>query len=118
MVFALSLALKHGRSLFSYTDDSKAVRTPNQENHSMLTHYIQAAMHKATYEFLEDSEAAFYGEIPDCPGVWSTGKTLEECRELLQEVLEGWLLLGFQLHHHTPVIDGIDLNPQPQLEVA
>lgn len=82
----------------------------------MLTHYIQAAMHKATYEILEDG--SYYGEIPALQGVYAHAETLEACRELLQEVLEGWLLLGFQLHHHTPVIDGIDLNPQPQLGVA
>lgn len=80
----------------------------------MLTNYIQAAMHKATYEILEDPEAAFYGEIPDCPGVWSTGKTLEECRDNVQDALEGWLLLGFHLGHTLPVIDGIDLNASQQ----
>nr|WP_219904615.1 type II toxin-antitoxin system HicB family antitoxin [Stenomitos frigidus] len=74
-------------------------------------------MHKATYEFLQDSDAAFYGEIPDCPGVWSTGDTLEDCRENVQDALEGWLVLGLRLGHTLPVIDGIDLNA-PQQEVA
>lgn len=30
----------------------------------MLTNYIGTAMHKATYELLEDG--TFYGEIPEC----------------------------------------------------
>ena len=37
----------------------------NQPTDKMLTQYIQAAMHRATYELLEDG--TFYGEIPDFP---------------------------------------------------
>lgn len=35
----------------------------------MLTDYIQAAMHKAHYEILED-DRSYYGEIPGFQGVW------------------------------------------------
>jgi hypothetical protein len=35
---------------------------------------------------------------------------LEECREELQSTLEDWLVLGLQLGHDLPVIDGINLN--------
>ena len=82
----------------------------------MLTHYIQAALQQATYEILEDG--TYYGEIPALQGVYANAETLEACRTLLQEVLEGWLLLGFQLQHPVPILDGIDLNPHPQREVA
>jgi predicted RNase H-like HicB family nuclease len=74
----------------------------------MLTNFIQAAMHKATYELLEDS--TFYGEIPDCQGVWANAATLEACREDLQEALEGWIILGLRLGHTLPILNGIDLN--------
>ena len=74
----------------------------------MLTKYIARAMQKATYELLEDE--TFYGEIAKCEGVWGTGKTLEACREDLQDALEGWLILGFRLGHKLPIIDGVDLN--------
>ena len=57
----------------------------------MLVEFIDAAMHQASYDKLESGE--FYGEIPNCPGVWASGETLEACREELQEVLEDWLLL-------------------------
>ena len=57
----------------------------------MLTEYIQAAMGKARYEILDDG--TYYGEIPPCRGVWATAKTLEACRQELQEVLEEWILL-------------------------
>ena len=83
----------------------------------MLTHYLQAAMHRAIYKILDD-DGTFFGEIPDLPGVFANADTLEACREELIEVLEGWILLGLHLQHHIPVLDGIDLNPRIQQEVA
>ncbi len=80
----------------------------------MLTAYIHAAMHHAHYELLPDEEG-FYGEVEDLPGVWAQARTLEVCREELQSVLEGWLLLGLRLGHHLPVIDAIDLNIQQEV---
>lgn len=59
----------------------------------MITEYIQEALNRAKYEMIEDDEP-FYGEIPDLPGVWTTGKTLEKCREQLKEIVEGWILLS------------------------
>ena len=73
----------------------------------MLTSYINAAMHEATYEILADG--TFYGEIPGFQGVWADASTLEDCRTELQEVLEGWIVLGLQMGHKLPVIDGIKL---------
>ena len=62
----------------------------------MLTSYIRAAMRQARYEMIAD-EKPFYGHIPECPGVWASGRTLEECRDELQETLEEWLSLGLRL---------------------
>jgi predicted RNase H-like HicB family nuclease len=75
----------------------------------MLTEYLQAAMRHAKYEILED-DGTFYGSIPECQGVWANAPTLEECREELREVLEGWVLLGIAHGHDLPVIDGISLE--------
>lgn len=61
----------------------------------MLIEYIEAALKKAHYEIIDDDEP-FYGEIPGFKGLWATGKRLEECRENLKEVLEGWILLSMQ----------------------
>lgn len=74
----------------------------------MLTQFIQAAMRHATYELLEDR--SFYAEIPGLAGVYANAPTLEACRELLQEVLEGWIVLGLRLGHTMPVVDGIRLD--------
>lgn len=76
----------------------------------MLIKYIEAAMHRATYELLEDDKT-FYGRIPECQGVWANAQTLEACRDQLQEVLEGWIILGLRLGHTLPAINRIDLTP-------
>jgi predicted RNase H-like HicB family nuclease len=74
----------------------------------LLTDYIRAAMRQAQYELMENRR--FFGRIRSCRGVWAEGETLESCREELQSTLEDWLLLGLQLGHKLPVIDGINLN--------
>ena len=57
----------------------------------MLLEYVQAAMERARYKLLDDR--TYFGEIPDCPGVWANETSLERCRETLREVVEGWLLV-------------------------
>jgi predicted RNase H-like HicB family nuclease len=71
----------------------------------MLTSYIQAAMRQARYEMVED-DGSFYGHIPAIQGVWANAKTLEACREELESVLEGWVLVSIADHSPIPDIDG------------
>jgi len=66
----------------------------------MLLGYIQAAMRHARYEILSE-DGTYYGEIPKCRGVYANAKTLEACREQLQEVLEEWIL--FRVHRNLPL---------------
>jgi predicted RNase H-like HicB family nuclease len=73
----------------------------------MLADYISAAMHQATYELLSDG--TFYGHIPGFQGVWANAPTLEACRDELQEVLEGWMLLKIAAHLPLPEVNGIKL---------
>ncbi|MBI4865152.1 MAG: type II toxin-antitoxin system HicB family antitoxin [Candidatus Riflebacteria bacterium] len=73
----------------------------------MLIRYVTSLMRTAHYEKLEDGR--YYGEIAECPGVWSEETTLESCRETLQEVLEEWILLKLRAGDPLPVADGIDL---------
>jgi predicted RNase H-like HicB family nuclease len=75
----------------------------------MLTSYIRAAMHHARYEIIED-ELPFYGEIPECQGVWASGATLEQCREELEAALEDWVLFRLSRQLPVPVIDNLDLS--------
>jgi predicted RNase H-like HicB family nuclease len=81
---------------------------------SMLTEYIRAAMHRAKYEILPD-DSTFYGEIPSFQGVYANATTLEDCREQLQEILEGWIVLGLCLDHSLPVIDGLELAVEREI---
>lgn len=58
----------------------------------MLLEYIGEALKRAHYEIIKDEEL-YYGEIPELKGVWATGKSLEEYRRNLVDVLEGWILV-------------------------
>ncbi|MBI5216484.1 MAG: type II toxin-antitoxin system HicB family antitoxin [Ignavibacteriae bacterium] len=80
----------------------------------MITQYIHSAMRRARYELLPDG--SYYGEIPGFQGVYANASSLETCREQLQEVLEGWIVLGLRLGHPIPEIEGVSL--QVELEVA
>lgn len=74
----------------------------------MLSKYIHAAMHLAHYEFLDDG--TFFGTIPNFEGLWANAETLEACRDELQSVLEGWILVGLYHRDRLPVVDNIDLT--------
>jgi predicted RNase H-like HicB family nuclease len=58
----------------------------------MICQYIESAMERAHYEIIDDDEP-YYGEVPELQGVWATGKSLEDCRRHLTEVIEGWILI-------------------------
>jgi predicted RNase H-like HicB family nuclease len=73
-----------------------------------LTDYIKNAMQTATFQVLEDG--SFLGEIPSLKDVWSHDKTLEDCRQALQEVLEYWIILEVEQQHSIPAINGVSLN--------
>lgn len=75
----------------------------------MIMEYIYAALRHAKYEILPD-DGTYYGEIPECNGVYANAETLEECREQLQEVLEEWILFRVHRNLTMPVIDGIKLS--------
>lgn len=60
----------------------------------MLLEYVQQRLAQAKYKILKDG--TYFGEIPTLPGVWADGKTLEECRETLREVVEDWIVVSLQ----------------------
>lgn len=76
----------------------------------MIRTYIEAAMRHAHYEMIDQPNEPFYGEIPGLQGVLATGATLEDCRSNLEDALDAWLMLGLQLGHDIPEIDGIALE--------
>src|SRR4030042_533558 len=60
----------------------------------MLFEYIQGALENAEYKKLDDG--TWFAEISGFEGVWANGKTVEECRKELEEVLEEGLILKFK----------------------
>ena len=80
----------------------------------MLSQYLSAAMRHARYEILAD-DGTYYGEIPECRGVYANAATLEDCRDELASVLEDWLLFRIHQNLDLPVIDGLELEVKKEL---
>ncbi len=85
----------------------------------MFAEYIAAALERAEYEIIDDLEP-YYAHVPGLQGVWSTGKTFEECRRELISTIEEWIALGLRMGHPIPVIDGhtiyVSLEPVAVVE--
>ena len=69
-----------------------------------LTEYIDAAMATARYKILADKN--HFGEIPGFRGVWGYGKTSKQCRVVLREVLEDWLVVKLRCGDPLPSVRG------------
>jgi predicted RNase H-like HicB family nuclease len=82
----------------------------------VLIKYLDAAMRHAHYEILKD-DGSYYGEIPECQGVYANARTLEECREILAEVLEDWLLFRIHQNLAIPPIDELVLSVTKEVAV-
>ena len=57
----------------------------------MLSDYLNKKLKTARYKILRNG--TYFGEIPGVRRVWSNGKSLEDCRRELAEVLEDWFFL-------------------------
>jgi predicted RNase H-like HicB family nuclease len=79
----------------------------------MFAEYISAALRHARYVTLEDN--TYMATIDGLQGIIAVGETVEECRDDLIGVIEGWLALGLRLGHKIPPIDGhsIDVSVEP-----
>ncbi len=71
----------------------------------MFSEYIEAALEKAVYKTIEDEEPIFVS-VPELPGAWATGKTVEEARKELISVIEGWIALRLRMGRSIPSISG------------
>ena len=67
----------------------------------MFQEFVNRFLEKAKYEIIENGKT-YYGEIPKLRGIWATGKNLEECRNNLLDVLEGWVILRLQKNLPVP----------------
>jgi predicted RNase H-like HicB family nuclease len=66
----------------------------------MLTEFINKKLKVARYKLLKDG--SYFGEISGLEGAWADAKTLENCRQELQEVLKDWLLLKIRSQEKIP----------------
>ncbi len=74
----------------------------------MLFEYTHKALEKAEYKKLDDG--TWFAEISGFEGVWANGKTVEECRTELLEVLEEWLILKLRDNDPIPEVESVNLN--------
>jgi predicted RNase H-like HicB family nuclease len=77
---------------------------------AMLTEYVEEALRRAHYEIIDDREEAYYGEIADLEGVWASGKSLEECRGHLKDVVEGWILISIKKGLPIPKLGAYEIS--------
>ena len=83
----------------------------------MLLEYIEAAMARARNEIIDDEEP-YYGEIPQLKGIWATGKTLEECRKKLSEVIEGWIIVRLKRGLPIPPLGKYRIREPKQISIS
>ncbi len=83
----------------------------------MIVEYIEAALARANYEIIRDEEP-YYGEVPDLKGVWATGKTLEECRRKLAEVIEGWIIIRLKKGLPIPPLGKYRIKEPRELSIS
>ena len=70
--------------------------------------YVQAAMSAAHFE---QSGAQWFGAIPQLPGLWSSGTTLEEARADLLDALYAWLDIHLNEGGHSlPAIESFNAS--------
>jgi predicted RNase H-like HicB family nuclease len=50
--------------------------------------------------------------------VWAIGRTLEECRENLLGVIEGWIALRLRLGLAIPPINGLTIGTPTRVEAV
>ena len=83
----------------------------------MICEYIEAALQHAHYELISDEEP-YYGEVPELQGVWATGKSLEECRQNLADVVDGWVLIRLARGLPIPPVGQCQIVLPKELPVA
>ncbi len=76
----------------------------------MVTRYIHEAMRRAELKRLEDG--SWFGEIPGLAGVWANETSSTQCRVVLQEVLEEWLVLKIRDGDVIPSLGRVKLSVQ------
>lgn len=99
------------KSLQNYAGARYSIRVKSFRN---LDEYIEAALETARYEKIEKGTRV-YAEIPSFRGAWADGRTREEVKGELRQVLKGWIELQMERGQPLPAVKGV---PPPQLSLA
>jgi predicted RNase H-like HicB family nuclease len=74
----------------------------------VFAEYIGAALRHAKYETVEDG--TYMATVERLRGVIAIGDSIEECRQDLVEVIEGWIALRLKMGDAIPAIDGVTIE--------
>jgi predicted RNase H-like HicB family nuclease len=74
----------------------------------LISSYIERALRRARYERVDGGE--FCATVPGLRGVIATGRTLEQCRKQLAEVIEEWVLVRAAQGLSVPRIGGVTVE--------
>jgi predicted RNase H-like HicB family nuclease len=75
-----------------------------------ISRYIETALFLARYE--TDENGMVVAEVPNVPGYFSEGSSVEEARRELADAIEGNLLLALQLQRPIPELPGFHIEEQ------
>jgi predicted RNase H-like HicB family nuclease len=77
--------------------------------------YMHAAMRRAQYERVENE--GWFATIPELPGLWASGPTIEDARKDLFHALDGWISVHVIAgQNRLPDIDGVSVYDVPKVE--
>jgi len=71
----------------------------------------------AHYELIDDEEP-FCSEVPELQGAWARGRSLEECRQNLAEVIDDGVLARSSHDLATPPLDEVQITPPRAVKVV
>jgi predicted RNase H-like HicB family nuclease len=71
----------------------------------MIVRYIEKALARARYEQLEDGSLC--ATVSGLRGVIAVGRSVEECRRELAEVVEQWVLVRIARRLNVPKLGGV-----------
>lgn len=74
----------------------------------MITRYIEKALGRARYEALEDG--SYCATVRGLKGVMALGRTVEECRRELADVIEAWILVRVARGLSVPPLGGVAIK--------
>jgi len=80
-----------------------------------LANYLEAAMHEASFEKLEDG--SWFASIPALAGLWGAGPTRAAARDDLRDALPGWIKVHTKAGNHVPDLKGVRWS-NPRKKVA